>query len=64
MGICSLQILGESVKKALMRLIHISISPFLPLLLFPVGNLTPYYEVPLFQLHKQTALKLVLLIDG
>lgn len=48
-----------SIQKGLMRPIHISVSPSLPLVIFPVGNLTPYYEVPLYQLQKQTALKLV-----
>lgn len=52
------------VKKSLMRLIHISGFPFLHLLIFPIGNVTLYCKVPLFQLCKQTALKLVLLTDG
>lgn len=51
-----LQIVGKvSVKQGLMRLIPVSVSPFLPLLIFPVGNLTLYCKVPLFQLHEQTA---------
>lgn len=50
MGIHSLHLLGEvSVKKILMRLIPISVSPFLPLVIFPVRNRTLYGKVPFFQ---------------
>lgn len=63
MGIPALQMLGEIVKKSL-KLIHINVSPSLLFLIFLRGNRTPSDKVPLFQLHKQTALNLVLLIDG
>lgn len=48
-GILSLHLLGEvSVKKIFMRLIRISVSPFLPLVIFRVRNHTLYGKVPFF----------------
>lgn len=56
MGICSLHMPGEgSVKKGLMRLFHISVSPFLPLVIFPVRNLTCIAKC-LLSVRKQRAL--------